>query len=294
MTLSKWLYLITALISLPACSPDFPVAEGYVLEAVTNRPLAGAYVKLAWSARTKYAAGLQAEVVVKTDANGWFSHRAPKKGGYGWENGINAYLPGYGRYPWGVLNRQELIRSVEDHDEQGRRLSAEEMLALGYEMDQSTRSLSGWFMRKPRPAWYRREKHKIIYLEKSTATVSERLQDIAWQGRANWIVNQRLGPLMEFDRVRVEEAVGLLCGSKEKLTKDAIWGFNTTLGDWRSRYAQAGRKFNEKLDEDDKKKIESFEALYHSSTQRVPSLTPEQYAFKCEWARNDLELNPIP
>lgn len=227
MTLSKWLHLITALITLPACSPDFPVAEGYVLEAVTNRPLAGAYVKLAWSARTKYAAGLQAEVVVKTDVNGWFSHMAPKKGGYGWENGINAYLPGYGRYPWGVLNRQELIRAVEDYDEQGRRLSAEEMLALGYEMDQSTMSLSGWFMRKPRPAWYRREKHEIIYLEKSTATVSERLQDIAWQGRANWAVNQRLGPLMEFDRVRVEEAVGLLCGSKEKLTKNGMIGLFT-------------------------------------------------------------------
>lgn len=294
MTLSKWLYLITALISLPACSPDFPVAEGYVLEAVTNRPLAGAYVKLAWSARTKYAAGLQAEVVVKTDANGWFSHRAPKKGGYGWENGINAYLPGYGRYPWGVLNRQELIRSVEDYDEQGRRLSAEEMLALGYEMDQSTMSLSGWFMRKPRPAWYRREKHKIIYLEKSTATVSERLQDIALQGRANWIVNQRLGPLMEFDRVRVEEAVGLLCGSKEKLTKNGMIGLFTILGDWKGRYEQAGRPFEQKIDVEKIRIFEDFLDSIPYGNERVPLISPEQYAYKCESARDNLKANPQP
>lgn len=218
---------------------EFPVAEGFVLETKTNRPIEGAYVTFVWYGKKKNAGWAEAEVVVKTDANGRFFHQAPIRNAEDWELFLRAYLPGYQMYPFLKYKQLTLMRVVDKFDSQGVERTREQLIALGYEPEPENKlTMTGWVERIAVPDWYQKSKDgkEIIYMEKDDKLMNERIQEIAWTSQALASVNQRIGPFLEYDRLRFEEATELTCkGSEEAISLNNYIAFTRLYMDWQRR-----------------------------------------------------------
>ena len=239
--LSAALILLFGFAATKSESKDFPVAEGYVRETVTNKPIAGAYVTFVWYGKKKYAGWAEAEVVIKTDANGRFFHRSPIRNAHGWELFLRAYLPGYQMYPFLKFKNRTLLRVVDRADDEGVERTPEQLRALGYEPEPINKlTITGWVEKKVTPVWYNTGKNgiEIIYMEKANMAMNERIQEIAWTKQALNSVNQRLGPFVEYDRLRFSEATQLICKQADmegKMSTMNYEGYWRLFADWQLR-----------------------------------------------------------
>ena len=233
-------------------SKDFPIAEGYVRETVTNQPIAGTYVTLFWYGRKKHAGWLEAEVVVKTDVNGRFFHQAPIRNAEGWRTIVRAYLPGYQMFQFLEFDNRTLFRVIDKYDDEGVERTYAQMLALGYEHEPINKlTISGWVERRAMPSWFGKSAEGTlnpfkrsqdgpvtIYMEKADMAMNERIQEIKWTSQSSSSVNQRLGPFTEYDRLRFSEATQLICKQADmegKMSTMNYEGYWRLFADWQLR-----------------------------------------------------------
>ena len=244
--LSAALILLFGFAATKSESKDFPVAEGYVRETVTNKPIAGAYVTLFWYGRKKHAGWLEAEVVVKTDVNGRFFHQAPIRNAEGWRTIVRAYLPGYQMFQFLEFDNRTLFRVIDKYDDEGVERTYAQMLALGYEYEPINKlTISGWVERRAMPSWFRKSAEGTlspfkrspdgpvtIYMEKADMAMNERIQEIKWTSQSSSSVNQRLGPFTEYDRLRFSEATDLLCKFESNISVNTYNAYERLYEDW--------------------------------------------------------------
>jgi hypothetical protein len=287
--LIRWTLLAAMLTGLGGCErqPDFEVAEGYVLEAETNRPIEGAFVILYWRAEKPPASWIEAEVVVRTDASGRFEHRSPTPGAYGWRLQLSVYKPGYQRFPFYEYKQNKILTTVDRHDEDGVERTPEQLIALGYQMEPENQlTFTGWVEIRPMPKWFQRsEKNgpQIIYLEKATLEMNARIQQIERLNRPPTWAKNRLGPLQEFEEQRFIEATNVICTSNEKISASTIDSIFRLYENWRFRSAQRFdiemRQLNLRANEQRSRQ-----------RQRARVIDPPDYKVLCNTAKLALEV----
>jgi len=74
-----------------------------------------------------------------------------------------------------------------------------------------------------------------IYMEKADMAMNERIQEIAWTSRSSTSVNQRLGPFLEYDRLRLTEATGLLCAGKVAISLNIVESYRNIYREYQFR-----------------------------------------------------------
>jgi len=304
--LSAALILLFGFAATKSESKDFPVAEGYVRETVTNKPIAGAYVTFVWYGKKKYAGWAEAEVVIKTDANGRFFHRSPIRNAHGWELFLRAYLPGYQMYPFLKFKNRTLLRVVDRADDEGVERTPEQLRALGYEPEPINKlTITGWVEKKVTPVWYNTGKNgiEIIYMEKANMAMNERIQEIAWTKQALNSVNQRLGPFVEYDRLRFSEATDLICRGESNISVDIYRAYERLFEDWHFRvnrpyanleYRVNGmRQFSIPVQAQFEPEKQALDAIRRENlsrrNQRGRVITPKNYEVLCQAAKHHLE-----
>jgi hypothetical protein len=295
--LIRWTLLAAVLISLSGCErqPDFEVAEGYVLEAETNRPIEGAFVLLYWSAKKKPASWIEAEVVVKTDASGRFTHKAPRFQAFGWRDFIVAYKPGLEMYPFWEYDDKSLLMAVEKLDENGIERSHSEMRALGFEVEPVNKpTLSGWVKRIKIPKWYRRSGTRgpmTIYMQRADSELNDRLRRIERTSQSLNSVNQRIGPFREYDTARLTEATQILCAGNTPIDFYALHSFTNIYADWHLR-VRGRRKVWLPVPSGMESEAEALRVLrnanYGLAGARKKIVTPELYRHLCVSSQAEL------